>query len=71
MGSFSVRPSVVCLSYLDPIWPQPWRRALLEVCGEVLVDVLEHEVQGHLPLAAGAVADVKQSVERKGNHEML
>ena len=63
MGSFSVRP--FCgLSYLDPIWPQPWRRALLEVCGEVLVDALEHEVQGHLPLAAGAVADVKQSVER-------
>ena len=31
------------------------------------MDVLEHEVQRHLPLAAGAVADVKQSGE--GNHE--
>ena len=60
MGSFP-SSSDCGLSYLDPIWPQPGRRALLEVCGEVLVDVLEHEVQRHLPLAAGAVADVKQS----------
>ena len=55
----------ICLSYLDPILPQPRRGALLEVGGEVLVDVLEHEVQRHLPLAAGAVADVKQSGEEK------
>ena len=31
------------------------------------MDVLEDEVQGHLPLAAGAVADVKQSVDEEGD----
>ena len=54
-----------CLTHLDPIWREAGRRALLEVCGQVLVDVLEDEVQRHLPLAAGAVADVKQSEIRK------
>ena len=49
------------VTHLDPIWREAGRRALLEVCGQVLVDVLEDEVQRHLPLAAGAVADVKQS----------
>ena len=45
-----------------------WRAR--RIGGEELVkmetDVLEHEVQRHLPLAAGAVADVKQSVEKEG-----
>ena len=53
------------VTHLDPIWREAGRRALLEVCGQVLVDVLEDEVQRHLPLAAGAVADVKQSEIRK------
>ena len=64
MGFFCGSVSL-SVTHLDPIWREAGRRALLEVCGQVLVDVLEDEVQRHLPLAAGAVADVKQSEIRK------
>ena len=37
-------------------------RAVVNVLGQVLVDVLKDEVEGHLTGRAGAVGDVKESV---------
>lgn len=59
------RPLILDLPHLDPILPQPGIRALFEVGGQVLVDVLEHQVQRHLALPPRAVAYIKQSVERE------
>ena len=48
---------------LYPLRGQARRRALLDVKVEVLVDVLEHQVEHHLPVHPLAVADIQQPGE--------
>ena len=52
-------------AYLDSILAEAGGGALLEVGGQVLVDVFEDEVEGHLTLPTRTVANVQQSVEKK------
>ena len=52
-------------AYLDSILAEAGGGALLEVGGQVLVNVLEDEVEGHLTLPTRTVANVQQSVEKK------
>ena len=54
---------------LDPLGGEAGRGTLLDVEVEVLVDMLEDEVEDHLPVQALAVTDVQQSgkiVVRRG-----
>ena len=45
--------------YLDFVLSQARRRTLVQVGRQVLVDVLEDEVEGHLAVATLAVANVQ------------
>ena len=45
---------------LDPLGSEAGWRTLLNVEVEVLVDMLEHEVENHLPVQALTVTDVQQ-----------
>ncbi len=53
------------VGHLDGLVRESRRGAPLQVDGEVLVDVLEAEVEGHLPVALGTLDDVQQSGERE------
>ena len=49
--------------YLDCIWWQSRRWTLFEVCGEILVYMLEHQIKWHLPFTSLPVANVQESIE--------
>ena len=50
--------------YLDCIWWQAWRWTLFEVCSEILVYMLKHQIKWHLPFTSLPMANVQESKKK-------
>ena len=57
--------------YLDCIWWQAWRWTLFEVCSEILVYMLKHQIKWHLPFTSLPMANVQESIERNVKNGLI